>query len=172
MNADDQKLRDENLSFYFEDIEKIDKVLSNFLTLSKAKSVFLIDKSGSMITYKGENQSINVDELSALVAASFAATKEIARLLGEAEFTVMFHQGKKDNIHISLIGNKAISVTLFGDDTTVGMIGHYSKELSHKLASIFEIISKRIVRHQEQIAGDLGAFVENKLNELFKVYPS
>lgn len=169
MSTDDQQLRQEYLSFYFEDIEKIDKVLSSYLTLSKAKSVFLIDKSGSMITYKGEDQSINVDELSALVAASFAATKEIARLLGEAEFTVMFHQGQKDNIHISLIGNKAISVTLFGDDTTIGMIGHYSKELSQKLTTLFEIISKRISRHQEQISVDLGASVESKLDELFKV---
>lgn len=168
METNDQKLREYYLSFYVEDIEKIDKVLSNYLALSKAKSVFLIDKSGNMITHKGENHSINIDELSALVAASFAATKEIARLLGETEFTVMFHQGKKDNIHISLIGNKAISVTLFGDDTTVGMVGHYSRELSQKLTSIFEIISKRITRHQEQISWDLSASVENKLDELFK----
>ena len=167
MGTDDQSLRDDHLSFYTEDIEKIDRMLNNYITVSKAKSVFLIDKSGSMITYKGEDHSINADELSALVAASFAATKEIARLLGEAEFSVMFHQGKKDNIHISLIGNKAILVTLFSDNTTVGMIGHYSKELAEKLTSIFEIISKRIARRQEQIDEDMGAFVENKLDELF-----
>lgn len=175
MGIHEQKLREDYLNFHPEDLEKIERMLTSYLTLSKAKSAFLIDKSGSIITYKGEDNSINVDALSALVAASFAATKEIAHLLGETEFTVMFHQGKKDNIHISLVGNKVISVTLFSDSTTIGMIGHYSKELSEKLASLFEIISKRNNRNQEKINVDLGVFVGNKLDELFKInssYPS
>ena len=168
MGTDDQRIREKHISFYTEDIEKMDKMLSNYLALSKARSIFLIDKSGTMITHKGEKHSINPDELSALVAASFAATKEIARLLGETEFSVMFHQGQKDNIHISLIGDRAISATLFSSNTTVGMIGHYSKELSQKLTSIFEVISKRAARDQEQIHGDLGASVKNKMDDLFK----
>lgn len=47
------------------------------------------------------------------------------------------------------------------------MIGHYSKELAEKLTSIFENLSKRILRRQEQIDEDMGAFVANKLDELF-----
>ncbi|MFQ5559561.1 MAG: roadblock/LC7 domain-containing protein [Nitrospinota bacterium] len=169
MGKDDASLREENLSFYSDDMEKINKLLANFLDLSKAKSVFLIDKSGNMLTHKGAYHSINPDELSALVAASFAATKEIARLLGEAEFSVMFHQGKKDNIHISLIGNRAISAALFSDNTTAGMIGHYAKDLSQKLSAIFDIIVKRSASKEDmKLGSDIGTSVEDKLDDIFK----
>ena len=54
-----------------------------------------------------------VDTISALVAGSFAATKEMARLLGEDEFTAMFHQGERDNIQLSLVGDRTLLTILF-----------------------------------------------------------
>ncbi len=168
MSIKDESLRNQHLSFYVEDLEQIDKLLESFLSLSKAKSIYLIDKSGNMITSKGSLQSINSDQLSALVAGSFAATKEVARLIGETEFSVMFHQGKKGHIHISLIGDRAIAATVFGSDTTMGMISLYSKELSKKLEKVFDIISKRQKQKKGQQLGDeFGSSVSDKLNDLF-----
>lgn len=168
MGIKDEDIRDQLLSFYVEDVERINKLLDNFLSLSNAKAIFLIDKSGNMITQKGVFQSINPDQLSALVAGSFAATKELARILGEAEFSVMFHQGKKDHIHINLIGDRAIAATVFGDDTTMGMISLYSKELSEKLTKIFDIMLKRLKRKQDQQLDEkFGSSAKDKLNDLF-----
>lgn len=163
----DERLREKRLVYYKEDLDQIEKLLEEFLKLSNAKSVFLIDKEGHLITRKGASEGINADTLSALVAGSFAATKELARILGESEFSVMFHQGEKDHIHIVLVSDRAITATTFDEKTTVGMINLYAKELSVKLTKIFDIASRRVVLEQ-QVEADYSESVKDKLDDLFK----
>lgn len=163
----DEQLREKRLIYYKEDFDQIEKLLEEFLKLSNAKCIFLIDKEGHLITQKGSTQTINPQSLSALVAGAFAATKELARLLGETEFAVMFHQGKKDHIHISLIGDRAISAIVFDEKTTVGMVNLYSKELTSKLEKIFDIASKRVERKQ-QLESGYSESVKDRLDDMFK----
>lgn len=138
-----ERLRQDRLTFYKDDIEKIDKLLAEFLRLSGAKCGLLIDKEGHLVTKRGELRTIDIDTISALVAGSFAATKEMARLLGEEEFTAMFHQGERDNIQLSLVGDRTLLTILFDDRTTVGMVRLYANETAKKLAEVFTSASQR-----------------------------
>jgi hypothetical protein len=65
---------------------------------------------------------MDVTSLAALAAGSFASTKAIATLIGETEFSVMFHQGAKENIHISLVDEDVIMVLIFDDRTNLGLV--------------------------------------------------
>ena len=67
---------------------------------------------------------------------------EIAKLVGETEFSVLFHQGKKDHIHMSLVGDRSIMVVIFDDRTTIGMVRLYAKEITIELVKIFDDILK------------------------------
>ena len=69
-----EKLRHDRLTFYREDIDRIDKLLAEFLRLSGAKCALLIDKEGHLVTKRGELRTIDIDTISALVAGSFAET--------------------------------------------------------------------------------------------------
>ncbi len=140
---DSDHLKDQRLVFYREDIESIDKVLSNFLELSSSRCNLLIDKEGHMVTCCGDTSSIDEQTVAALVAGSYAATREMARLLGEDEFSVLFHQGKKDSIQLTMIGDRTIMATVFDDQTTVGMVRLYAKAASDGLEKIFEEIRHR-----------------------------
>ena len=82
--------------------------------------------------------------IAALVAGSFAATREMAKLLGEDEFSVLFHQGKKDSIQLSLIGERTLLATIFDERTTIGMVRLYAKEATSKLMVIFREIDTRV----------------------------
>lgn len=139
----DAKLRSHRLVFYKDDIELIDKVLAEFLRLSGAKCALLVDKEGHLVTRQGEVKTINMDTISALVAGSFAATKEMAKLLGEEHFSCLFHQGERDNIQLSLVGDRTLLTILFDDRTTVGMVRLYANETCKKLCQIFENASNR-----------------------------
>ncbi len=163
----DERLRDRRLVYYKEDLDQIDKLLEEFLKLSSAKSIYLIDKDGHLITQSGFSQTINSETLSALVAGAFAATKELARILGEPEFAVMFHQGKKDHIHISLVSDRAITAIVFDEKTTVGMVNLYSKELITKLEKIFNIASKKTGK-DEQMESGYSESVKDRLDDMFK----
>ena len=124
------------------DIERIDICLNKMISSSFAHAVILIDRSGQLIAHNGEAPDIDLAALSALTAANFGATIEIARLLGEEEFTLLFHKGKSENVYFSAIGEHAIMVTLFDDRTSLGLIrlriNQIVGELSKLLVSIFE----------------------------------
>src|SRR5262249_37248534 len=143
------KLRHDRLTFYAEDMEQIDKLLGEFLRLSEAKCALLVDKDGHLVAKHGEMRSVDMDTISALVAGSFAAPKEMARLLGEAEFSALFHQGERDNIQLSLVGERTLLTILFDDRTTVGMVRLYASETAKKLALIYKQAIER-----EAKAGD------------------
>lgn len=135
---DCERLRNERLVFYSDDIERIQGVLAEAIKLSRAKSAFLIDKEGHMVAHAGEDSSMDTDTLSALVAGSFAATREMAKLLGEEEFSVMFHQGQVDNIQLTLIDERTILTVIFDDQTQLGMVRLYAQEAARSLIKIFE----------------------------------
>lgn len=136
--SQNERLRHDRLTFYKDDVDRIDRILAEFLRLSGAKCALLIDKEGHLVTKRGELRTIDIDTISALVAGSFAATKEMARLLGEDEFTAMFHQGERDNIQLSLVGDRTLLTILFDDRTTVGMVRLYASETAKKLADIYK----------------------------------
>ena len=118
--------------------------MENFLKLSDSKANILIDKDGHLVTKAGATEDLDLMTISALVAGSFAATREMARLLGEDEFSVLFHQGKKDSIQLSLIGERTLLATIFDERTTIGMVRLYAKEATGKLMGIFGEIDHRI----------------------------
>ena len=124
------------------DLEEINLCLNKVVSSSFAHSVLLIARSGQLITYQGNTLDIDVSALSALTAANFGATAEIARLLDEDEFTLLFHKGKTENVYFSSVGDHVIMVTLFDDKASLGLIrlkiNQIIDELSEILTSVFE----------------------------------
>jgi predicted regulator of Ras-like GTPase activity (Roadblock/LC7/MglB family) len=131
-----------NIIITKKDLEKIDLCLNQVVSSSLAHSVLLIDRSGQLIAQHGSTPGIDIVSLSALTAANFGATAEIARMLGEEEFTLLFHKGKNENVYFSAIGEDVIMVALFDDKTSLGLIrlqiNKIIDELSKILLSIFE----------------------------------
>jgi predicted regulator of Ras-like GTPase activity (Roadblock/LC7/MglB family) len=166
MGKSDDSLRSTRLVFYKEDIEIIGKSLNVFLKNANAQCALLVDKDGHMVTKEGESATYDMDTISALVAGSFAATKQMAKLLGEEEFALMFHQGKKDNIQLSLVGERTILAVIFDDRTTLGMVRLYSSQVSSKLAQVFHDISVR-KSEGEKISQDFGTAARGKLDDIF-----
>lgn len=163
-----EKLRHDRLLFYKDDVDKIDQLLAEFLRLSGAKCALLIDKEGHLVAKHGELRTIDIDTISALVAGSFAATKEMARILGEQEFTAMYHQGERDNIQLSLVGDRTLLTILFDDRTTVGMVRLYATETSRKLAEIYRGCTERSANSTEPALGDgYGNDARKTLDKLF-----
>ena len=131
-----------NIVITKKDIERIDFCLNKVVSSSLAHSVLLIDRSGQLIAHHGNTPGIDIPSLSALTAANFGATAEIARILGEEEFTLLFHKGRSENVYFSAVGEHVIMVALFDDRTSLGLIrlqvNKIIGDLSKILSSIFE----------------------------------
>lgn len=146
------KMRHDRLVFYENDVHRIDEVLDAFLKRSQARCVLLIDLEGHLVTQAGFTESLDTTSIAALVAGSFASTREVARKLGETEFSVLFHQGANENIHISLVSERSLAVIIFDDRTTIGMVRLYANEVVEGLAGILDSIREK----QKAEGGSVG----------------
>ncbi len=167
-----QELRRKRLDFYEEDIGQIEQIMSDFLDASGSKAVFMVDKEGHLVTKKGFTKTLDGDSLAALVAGAFASTREVAKLLGEQEFSVLFHQRKNEHIHVSLVMDRALIVTVFDERTTMGMVRLYAEELTTKIG---DVLTKMLERSEKEgprgLSQDGQNFedkAEEKLSDFFR----
>ncbi len=162
-------MSEDSLILYEEEIKQIEKIISKLLKGAEAKCGLLVDKDGHLITRQGFTHSLDTTALAALLAGSFASTKEIAKLVGEPEFSVLFHQGKKDHIHMSLVGERSILVVIFDDRTTIGMVRLCAKEAATDLTKIFEQIKENSkASAQPSISGEFADGAQDKLDDIFQ----
>jgi predicted regulator of Ras-like GTPase activity (Roadblock/LC7/MglB family) len=115
---------------------KLNEVIDRELIKNGVEHVFLVDMAGTLIVEKGNYPLEDVLPLAALSAANFGATAEIARLVGEEDFTLLFHKGEKYNLHFSKIGDQFILVLLFGKNVSLGLIRYKTGRIAEELLNI------------------------------------
>ena len=125
------------------DCEQIQKDLNDFLELSEAQATLLCDRGGAILFSEGEFKEEAIDLICALVAGSFAATKELALALGEDEFSAIFHQGMNNSIFISAIGEEVLLLAIFSENTNAGLVKMYAEAACRKMQGLFEEITRR-----------------------------
>ena len=87
-------------------------------------------------------------------SGNVAATDGLAKLIGEKEFSILFHEGERDNIHISLVAQRVILVVIFDDRSSLGLVRLRVKKASQELERTFEVLLKK----SEAERGGLGRF--------------
>ena len=128
---------------YKEESQKINEVLVRLLTEANARVIFLVDKNGQLISGVGETDRFDTTSLASLTAGNIAATGGLAKLIGEKEFSILFHEGEKDNLHISIVGGRVILVVLFDSRSSLGLVRLRVKKSSEALSRIFETLLKK-----------------------------
>ena len=147
------------------EITAIHRTLLQMLKQSEAKCAILVDADGKCLAKKGFTQNIDTDALAALIAGSFASTRAMAALVGETDFTVLFHQGEKDHVHNILVDDDTILTIIFDDRTTIGMVRLYSKESAKAIKeTLIKARSKPLPSNRPV---DIERDVEDRLDDLF-----
>ena len=105
-----------------EEFEKLQHIVRGLLQDANAKVVFLVDKNGQQIASAGQMDNIDTTSLASLTAGNVAASDGLARLLGDNEFSVLFHEGDPDSIHISVVNDRMILVVVFDMRSSLGLV--------------------------------------------------
>ncbi|MCW8858438.1 MAG: roadblock/LC7 domain-containing protein [Deltaproteobacteria bacterium] len=141
-----------SLVMYDEEYQRILVLLEKLLRESNSKVIFLVDKNGQLIAATGETAHLDTTSLASLTAGNIAATGGLAKLIGEKEFSILFHEGEKDNIHISIVGGRVILVVIFDQRSSLGLVRLRVKKASIDLGTVFqELVDKT---EQEAISGN------------------
>ncbi|HET8947482.1 MAG TPA: roadblock/LC7 domain-containing protein, partial [Candidatus Polarisedimenticolia bacterium] len=129
-----------DLILHPEEYERIREVIARLRSECNAKMVFLIDKNGQSICAQGETDAIDVTALASLAAGNVAATDSLARLIGEKEFSILFHEGERDNLHISVVAGRVILVVIFDERSSLGLVRLRVKRGSTDLRTVLETV--------------------------------
>ena len=118
----------------------------------------LLDRGGTILAERGEPPAeARTDVLAALAAGSYAATREMAVRLGETEFNALYQQGQRRHVLMTAVDDDTILVTVFGAQTTVGLVRYYTARAAFELAG-------QLLRLRNTAPGVAGLFNETDLN--------
>jgi len=158
-----------DLVLHEEEYEKIRDVIGRLRSECNAKVVFLVDKNGQQIAANGELEAIDTTALASLAAGNVAATDSLARLIGEKEFSILFHEGERDNLHISVVGGRVILVVIFDERSSLGLVRLRVKKGSTELSSILDVMLKKAAQPRKVAAGGspFAEITDEDIDKLF-----
>ncbi len=146
----------------------INEILAELVGKTEALTALLISRHGICLGQAGGGARLNATALAALVAGMFSATKEVANIVGEEQFSILLQQGKKRHIHISLIGEKSMMVIVFEEYSRIGRVRLEAKRCSSALVQLVD----RDRKDQEKAIQNISIpdFKEYALNLIDRIF--
>jgi predicted regulator of Ras-like GTPase activity (Roadblock/LC7/MglB family) len=154
-------------SFTEDDFGAITITLQRFLSDAKARCALLVDRSGQLVATVGEPPTFDATAFATLTAADFSANDQLARLIGESDFRVLFHQGEKESMYLADIARRIILVVLFDNRTTLGLVRLRMKAAVEELTHTFEGVFSRGGSASPPPPGFLAG-AEDEIDRLFQ----
>jgi predicted regulator of Ras-like GTPase activity (Roadblock/LC7/MglB family) len=130
-------------SFTEDDYGAITQSLQRFLYDSNSRCALLVDRSGQLVATVGEQPRFDPTAFATLTAADFSANDQLARLVGETEFSSLFHQGDQESMYLVDIARRVILVILFDNRTTLGLVRLKVKGTVDELTRLFNAMFDR-----------------------------
>jgi predicted regulator of Ras-like GTPase activity (Roadblock/LC7/MglB family) len=154
---------------YDEEFKQINTVLEKLLREANSKVIFLVDKNGQLISGVGETDRFDTTSLASLTAGNIAATGGLAKLIGEKEFSILFHEGEKDNLHISIVAGRVILVVLFDARSSLGLVRLRVKKASEELTTIFDRLMHKAEEKEKSGESDFpfAEITDDDIDNLF-----
>lgn len=162
-------MRDTQLVMYDEDFRKVLAVSQRLVRDANAKGVFIVDCNGQLIGEAGEMRGIDTTSLASLTAGCIAATGGLAKIVGEDDFPVHFHQGQQNNLHITLVTTRIILVVVFDDRSSLGLVRLRVKKAGAELAKVFEEIQKKTEQEQAKGGTPFAEITDDDIDNLFSL---
>jgi predicted regulator of Ras-like GTPase activity (Roadblock/LC7/MglB family) len=113
-------------------------LLSALITKCGALTGLMVTKEGVAIADAGDTSYMNATAMAALVAGMFSATKEVARMVGETQFSILLQQGETRHIHIGLVNEATMLVIIFEDYQRMGLVRYEARKASPSMAAALE----------------------------------
>ncbi len=150
-----------------EDFDRVLGIIQRLVRDANAKGVFVVDKAGQLIGEAGELRGIDSTSLASLTAGCIAATGGLAKILGEEEFPIHFHQGERDNLHMTLVGDRMILVIVFDERSSLGLVRLRVKKAGGELAKLFEDIRKKAETAGPDAGSPFAEITDDDIDNLF-----
>lgn len=154
-------------SFTEDDFRAITTALEQFLTDCNARCALLVDRTGQLVATVGERPNFDPTAFATLTAADFSANDQLAKLIGENDFSSLFHQGEKESMYLADIARRVILVVLFDDRTTLGLVRLKMRPTVLELTQLFEQVFARAAADPASTPNILAG-ADDEIDKLFQ----
>jgi predicted regulator of Ras-like GTPase activity (Roadblock/LC7/MglB family) len=156
-------------SFTEDDYAVITRTLNVFLADSNSRCALLVDRAGQLVATVGEQPRFDATTFATLTAADFSANDQLARLVGETEFSALVHRGEQESMYLADVARRVILVVLFDTRTTEGLVRLRAKQTVEELARVFTELFERSRQAQTAPGGNgLFAGLDDEIDRLFQ----
>jgi len=154
-------------SFTQDDFDAITQTLQRFLYDSNARCALLVDRTGQLVATVGEQPNFDPTAFATLTAADFSANDQLARLIGESDFSTLFHQGERESMYLADVARRVILVVLFDNRTTLGLVRLKMKLAVDELTKLFEAVFER-EKEAQASRPNILAGADDEIDRLFQ----
>lgn len=164
---------DDNASATVEDSTPVKpprEILNDLVVSSQAITAMLITKEGHNVAEAGNTTNLNTTAIAALVAGMFTATREVARLVGEKQFSILLQQGEKRHIHISLVTGSTMMIVVFEDYQRIGRVRHEARKAGELLAKHLQQDARRNANGEAAPDLSMANFKEYALDIIDRIF--
>ena len=151
-----------------EEIRQIEECLARLVEDTSGNYVLLLDKSGQVIASQGDANRQDITALGALIAGTFASSREVAKLLREKDFRSMFTQGVRDNIFLALVEDQWILCIIFNKGTHIGLVKVLTKKATDALAQVLERVRETHKAREDVLGSSFRTSMEDTIDLLFR----
>jgi len=159
-----------NWKVFEEDYWAINMIMKELLSNSNSASVLLLDKTGQLISNVGEEPDFDMHSFASLCAADFEANAQLAKLIGEKDFSTLYHQGSNESMYLARVEKDIILVVLFDKRTTLGLVRLRVKKAVDNLATVIRRLYDKLEYENEELTEfdeEFAAEAELEIDSLF-----
>ena len=139
-----------NFKVFEEDYWAINTILQELLKNSNSTSVLLLDKTGQLISSLGAPPQFDLHSFASLCAADFEANAQLAVLIGEKDFSTLYHQGSNESMYLARVESNIILVILFDKRTTLGLVRLRAKKALDNLSTVVRRLYGKLEYENEE----------------------
>ncbi|MEO0106094.1 MAG: hypothetical protein ABIL46_02040 [candidate division WOR-3 bacterium] len=121
-------------------IERLEKLLNDFYSQTNVIWSILITSSGHLLVQRGFTRSFDVFTIAALTCNIFNSTMELARIIGERNFSELLQEGGKSSLYYMALDGEYLLVSLFDERTIPGVVKVASEEFSKGVKDILRVL--------------------------------
>ncbi|OGC41414.1 hypothetical protein A2Y85_02555 [candidate division WOR-3 bacterium RBG_13_43_14] len=110
------------ISISKEKITKLDGLMDMFCSQANTIWAILATNTGQLLVQRGFVHSFDVLAISALASGVFNSTMELARIIGERNFSEFLQEGRSYSIYYIGVDDNYLLVSLFDDRTLPGVV--------------------------------------------------
>ncbi len=159
-------------SIFEDDYWAIRGVMTELLDGANARSVLLVDVTGQVVSSLATPKDFDVTSFASLCAADFEANRQLAQLIGEQDFSTLYHQGANESMYLARVESRLILAVLFDRRATLGLVrlrvARAVEQLAARFQNLYEKVQVQVQDSHFEVDAEFAARAEAEIDNLFQ----